>query len=412
MAAFTPCPARDDNVSMDLRLLRTIYLQALERCRPSRLMSGRDVPRAASVVILGKAAEELARGVEKADRWFIAAPEGYARREAFPEEAQLFLGSHPGMTGDSFVAGAALRDFVKSCIEPILFLISGGSSSCVEWPLEPWFSQSDLIRVNNELIKVGWDIEKINTVRKHLSAIKGGRLGEAAPQGSRVLILSDVVSGRPDLVGSGPTFGDRSTNADAASLLEALGMTDVAKRLGDAPETPKTTRVDSHTLADNRSLVRAAAEEVQQLGYGSRVVSREIDGDVQTEARNLFQIASALSPGTVVVAGGEPTVRVSGSGRGGRCCELAVRFAWLARQNRVRDVLGLFASSDGRDGNSGVAGAMISLQEGAGAALSEAEIIAALELSDSFSLIERVGEPIIIPTTGNNLRDLFLLART
>ena len=396
---------------MDLHLLRSIYLAVLERCRPSRLMAGL-ATNLRNVVVLGKAAEELARGVSDGERWFIAVPEGYATRESFPKDAEVFVGSHPEMDESSFTAGAALLDFVKSCREPILFLVSGGSSACVEWPLEPWFRKDDLIRANRELIRSGWDIEKINTVRKHLSAIKGGRLAELPLQGSRALVLSDVPCGRPDLVGSGPTFGDRSSNSDAGILLGKLGMTEMAKRLAVAPETPKTSPIESQTLADNRTLVGAASEVLQQLGYRSEIVSREIDGDVQTEASELFQIAVGLKPGTVSVAGGEPTVPLRGPGRGGRCCGLALRFAWLARRSRARDVLGLFASSDGKDGNSGTTGVMIWGEKAVSATITEAEIVAALEDSNSFSLIERVGEPIIIPPTGNNLRDLFLLAHS
>lgn len=329
----------------------------------------------------------------------------------------IHIGSHPEMGEASFRAGEALLDFVAGCRSPVLVLISGGSSACVEVALDPWFTPMELAHVNRLVLRAGWTIESINTVRKHLSAIKGGRLGSMLPAGSVALVLSDVNVGKPELVGSGPTFADPSTNSDAAQLLETLGdstLDSVMAKLRDPalPETPKSTPLESFTIGDNRTLLEAAASLLHEHGYSTRVVSEEIVEDVERAAERLLEVAVKLDRDTIAVAGGEPTVRVVGQGRGGRCSELAVRLARLARRKEIYDLVALFGSSDGRDGNTGAAGFVVSTERVGGSEWDPRAVDRFLDASDTFGLVEKIGEAIIIPPTGNNLRDLFLLART
>ena len=151
-------------------------------------------------------------------------------------------------------------------------------------------------------------------------------------------------------------------------------------------------------VADNTTLVRAAA---QIIGDNAIVIDDQVEGDVADAAMMLAERARMLKPGQILVAGGEPTGVVRGDGRGGRCSELAVRFAALAANEA------LFAASDGVDGNSGVAGIHLPGRLEAGVA---AGWEPALRRSDSYPIAAQVGEPIMIAPTGNNLRDLFLVA--
>jgi hydroxypyruvate reductase len=184
------------------------------------------------------------------------------------------------------------------------------------------------------------------------------------------LVYSDVSSGALADVASGPTI----RSAEDATLI-----------------------ADNHTLTSTASAI---------LGAAAVLHHDQIEDDVETAACALAALASELPAGKVLVAGGEPTVVRRGDGRGGRCTELALRFALqIGGDTRVS---ALFASSDGVDGSSGSAGVHIPSMA---RAFSRETIVAALSQSDSASVIAQIGEPIMISATGNNLRDLFLVAR-
>lgn len=385
---------------------------ALRRCEPASLIHAAlersKGPREVDVVAIGKCAAAMLRGVVSLDirRSFVSVPEGYPLPHAATE---LRVGSHPQFSPASFEAGEGLLRFIDP-VFPTLFLISGGSSACVEAPLSPWFDRDDLLEINRLLLRSGVDIEKINTVRKHLSAIKGGRLGTLAGP-SQTVVLSDVARGALHLVGSGPTVGDPTTLTEAAAVVRALPGDEartIAVRL-ESGEVPETSRVGNAPLlaGDNSTLVRAAADEAKRLGLSARVLENEMTGNVETVAAELYAIATTLQWGEVVIAGGEPVVTVRGEGRGGRCGEVAAHFALLSLGQR-RGACGMFAASDGVDGNSGTAGAVML---SSGTTASTEEIRDALDQSDSRSILERIGRPIVMPPTGNNLRDLFIVAR-
>ncbi len=383
--------------------LKSIYLRALDACAPERLIRARPgMPRA--VVAIGKCSGALRDGLDDDVDAFVAIPAGYRKPS---KRAHVVEGGHPAITGASFEAGRQLLDFVDAHDE-ILFLISGGGSACIEQPLAPWFNQRDLIDVNDKLVASGLKIGEINCVRKHLSAIKGGRLA-ARVKRSVTLVYSDVSTGALADVASGPTLPDKATKKDAIAILQQIGGCDrIVARLRDAgcPETVKEiddSRVE--LIADNSTLVAAAAEIARALGLSPVVVEQQIESDVSDAAHELLQIAEGLRSGEVLIAGGEPTVVRRGGGKGGRCIELAVRLA-LAQENTKIDAL--LGTSDGVDGNSGVAAVAISLPATIDREFAKRE----LARSNSLAVAEVIGETIMIPQAGNNLRDLYLLARS
>lgn len=341
--------------------LKEIYVTTLARCAPQRLVRERitrDMPR--NVVAIGKCAGALLDGVaavHPVENAFVVVPDGYPRPSV---SADIRTGGHPYITKASFEAGRALLDFVETH-DDILFLISGGGSACVEVARAP-YSEDDVARANAELIASGLPIAAINAERRKYSAIKGGKLRERVRSRCVTLVFSDVSTGALHDVASGPTI----TRSDEAIL-----------------------------IADNTTLVRAAAE---LIGDRAIVIEEQLEGDV-AEAAEL--LARRADRGRILVAGGEPRVVVRGNGRGGRCSELAVRFALQSGAEA------LFAGSDGVDGNSGAAGIHLPPRK-APAAPPGWE--AALAVSDSFPLAAQLGEPIMITPTGNNLRDLFLVA--
>jgi glycerate 2-kinase len=343
--------------------LKAIYLTTLERCAPGVLVKAHvdpSLPR--NVVAIGKCAGALLDGVAETiavEHAFAAIPEGYPLPRS---RAEVRVGGHPRMTPASFAAGRALVDFVAAHRD-ILFLVSGGGSACVEVALR---SEEETAAANARLLASGLPIAAINAERRKFSAIKGGRLRERVRGRCVTLVYSDVSTGALGDVASGPTIASAS---------------------------------DAVLIADNTTLTAAAAE---RIGNAAVTMGEQIEGDVDEAAELLARRAAELQRGQILVAGGEPTVLVRGDGRGGRCSELAVRFA-------MRSPLeALFGSSDGVDGNSGAAGVLIPRRP---AAAGRAAWQPALLRSASFEIAAQLGEPIMIAPTGNNLRDLFLVAR-
>ena len=434
--------------------LKTIYLRTLDACAPERLVRAvvtYDMPRI--VVAIGKCAGALRDGLDDVDEALVVVPEVYRMPK---KRSGIAVGGHPDITSASFEAGRQVLEFVDAHDE-ILFLISGGGSACVELPLAPWFDERDLIETNAKLVASALKIGDINCVRKHLSAIKGGRLA-ARVKRSITLVYSDVSTGALADVASGPTLADMTTKADAVAILDRIGGCDrIVARLRDqeCPETVKHIDDSRFALiADNRALVATAAKITSSMGFVPVVVEQQIESEIGDAANVLLDRASRLRAGEVLIAGGEPTLVRRGDGKGGRCIELAVRMAlaeaerrsdspvrpperrsdslvrlpvgserepsdWRVRPTSVSDtsvqsssilpsIHALLATSDGVDGNSGVAAIAVTLPASIDLEVAERELLR----SNSLAVAEEIGETIMIPPAGNNLRDLYLLART
>ncbi len=272
------------------------------------------------VVAIGKCAGPLLDGFARAvdvHHALAAIPEGYRRPAG---DRDVVTGGHPDITPASFAAGKRVLQFVDAH-DDVTFLISGGGSACVEQPLVPWFGEEDLVALNTRLVASGLPIGAINCVRKHVSAIKGGRLGARVRGRSVTLIYSDVSDNALADVASGPTLPDETTKEQAARFAGIVFDENV-------PETIKQIANGRVVLiADNATLTATAAELIgaEAVPWGS-----QIEGDVDDAAAALFERARGLKPGQVLVAGGETTVIQRGHGRGGRCTEMAVRFALRA----------------------------------------------------------------------------------
>jgi glycerate 2-kinase len=336
--------------------LKEIWLTTLARCAPEVLVRrfvDASMPR--NVVAIGKCAGALFDGVaavHAVEHAFVVVPKGYRG----PAGVDFHTGGHPHMDAGSFAAGRALLAFVDAH-DDILFLVSGGGSACVEVPLPP-HTEQELIATNARLVASGLPIAEINAKRRELSAIKGGKLGARVKGRHVTLVWSDVSTDRWSDVASGP----------AANLIG---------------------------VADNTTLTKSVPADIR--------IDEQIECDVADAALLLAARARELKRGQLLVAGGEPTVVVRGDGIGGRCSELAVRFAAAVNDPQIQ---ALFGASDGVDGNSGAAGVWLKQ-----ATLHGLDPEPALARSDSMSIASQVGEPIMIAPTGNNLRDLFLVAR-
>ena len=318
--------------------------------------------------------------------------------------------SHPlpderGVAGARRIAALASQ---ASASDLVLCLISGGASALMPLPAEG-ITLAEKQQTTKLLLGCGANIHELNCVRKHLSAIKGGQLAQlAVPARVLALILSDVIGDNLDVIGSGPTVPDRSTAAEARGILERYGLREqvppaVRARLESGAETPKPgdrtfDAVQNVIVGSNRLAAEAAMRKAHELGYRPRLVSTTLEGEAREVGRRL-----AGEPGCLI-AGGETTVTLTGTGKGGRNQEMALAAA-LALDG-VRDTVFLSAGTDGTDGPTDAAGAMADGTTLTTARNQGLDAGAFLARNDSYDFFQSVGGLIITGPSGTNVMDL------
>lgn len=376
-----------------------------------------------AVLALGKAAAEMAHGAWTVlglkPRYVVAAPRDAAEslRRRARGGASVWTGEHPVPGKGSLDAGRALLRAAGEAGEAgVLGLISGGGSALACAPAEG-LTLEDKQSATALLLASGAPIEEVNAVRRHLSSIKGGglarALGGAGP--ALVLVLSDVPRGGAEAVASGPFAADPATFAECVEICRRRGVWDAlpagvrARLERGGVETLKPgdallSRVEHRVLAGPIDLASAAAAALGQAGLQDvRVREEVVTGDVGTIAREYAEFAASAPPGATLVAAGEPTLRVDGPGRGGRAQHLALLVAReLTRTGRK--ALFLSAGSDGRDGPTDHAGALV------GRGDFDAQAEEELRAFDSAAACARLGVAIPARRTGTNLCDLHIVA--
>ena len=373
-------------------------------------------PEAVQLIAIGKAAASMAAGAcdalgEKVVRGLIVTKTGHGdamleRRPGF----QCLEAGHPQPDARSLTAGAALLAFIAEApaTAPLLFLISGGASSLVE-VLPDSITLDDLQRANTWLLGSGLDIAAMNTVRKALSAIKGGRLlAHLQGRPAQVLLISDVRGNDPAVIGSGLLAADIG-----APPLEELALPLWLAQL--CRQTPShryavPANVEMHVIARLADAKRAAAREAMALGYSVVVHDAFIDGAANTAGQRLAQSLVHASPG-VHIWGGETTVLLPPQpGRGGRNQSLALAAA-LALQGHEGVVL-LALGSDGSDGPTEDAGALVDGGTVACGELAGLDARHCLASADAGSFLEQSGDLVHTGPTGTNVMDLMIGLKT
>ncbi|MEN6639464.1 MAG: glycerate kinase [Smithella sp.] len=313
----------------------------------------------------------------------------------------------------------------------VLCLISGGGSALLVAPRDN-INLGEKQQVTELLLKAGANINELNTVRKHISAVKGGRFAEiACPAKVLSLILSDVIGDPLDVIASGPTSPDDSTFRDALDVIEKYGLQDkipdtVSEILikgseGEISETPKKgdpvfERVENIIIGSNKIALEAAARRATQLGFEAIVWSSEIQGEAQNVARWLAQKAidirkrKADGKKICLISGGETTVTVRGTGIGGRNTELALAFAESIAGEEGITLLS--AGTDGTDGPTDAAGAIVDGQTVRKAIAKGRSSGISLEHNDSYSYFKNTGELLITGSTGTNVMDMQIILLT
>ncbi len=424
-------------------LLRHLYDAAVQRALPARTLAEHlpppPDPRKGRTLVLGagKAGGAMAAALDAA--WPVDAPisglvvtrYGHvppAYRER-PGRIEVVEAAHPVPDQAGLDAAARMLQLTEGLTEHdlVLCLISGGGSALLVLPA-PGLTLADKQAINQALLKSGASIDEMNTVRKHLSAIKGGRLAaRCAPARVCSLLISDVPGDDPGVIASGPTVADASSCADALAILRRLDIPlPAAAREGlerGAFETPKPgdPRLAGHALrliATPQASLEAAAEAARAAGLAAHILSDEIEG----ESRDVGKVHAALARAVarrgqpfaapcVILSGGETTVTVrprpggerGGLGRGGRAGEFLLGLA-LALQGQG-GVFALAADTDGIDGIEDNAGALLAPDTLPRAATAGLDARAHLERHDSHGFFAALGDLVVTGPTYTNVND-------
>ena len=386
------------------------------------------------VVAAGKAAWRMVaafseRAPVSVARGIVAGPK--VGPEALPDRFEWFPAGHPDPNEASVAAGSRALELARSTNQDLglVLLLSGGASALLVNPA-PGLTIGDKLATAQALMTAGAAIDALNCVRKHLSALKGGRLGAEASR-SLTLAISDVhgpIPDDPSVIGSGPTVADPTTYADAlefvrtaqqeSSRADAVPPSVVAHlergRRGELPETIKPgdarlARAEFRIIGNRLTAVEGARRAAQRLGYAVRVLPDATHGEAR-EAAELFlaeatRLAESAPGPCCVLAAGETTVKVKGRGRGGRNQEFALALTpHLARSARAIAVAS--AGTDGIDGPTDVAGAIVdnlTLKRAEGAGLDWQALLAD---NDAYHFFKPLGDSIEWGPTGTNVGDL------
>ena len=399
-------------------------------------------------IAIGKAALPMALALEDAigERFIrglivgpVRTPPACSTPEACvpPSRWQWREGGHPLPTKTSLVAAEeafALLDRANKERALLIFLISGGGSAMLEWPIQQGIALADLRMANKVLINCGASIVEINSVRRAFSAVKGGRLAARAPNCDQItLIVSDVPSGQERNVASGPTLAPSRDAPDPREVTaryrldtklprQVLRAID-AKSDAPFPSDDIASLIGNHfVLLDNDKALAVAAKAARQRGFVTEI-SRDInDQRIEEGCPEILKRLEAFHTGGVhnpsqnsicLVSGGEFACPVNGSGIGGRNQETALRLALESenpdRQSRSMTFVALCAGTNGIDGNSPAAGAIVdstTIQRARAIGLDPEDF---LKRSDAYSFFVALGDAITTGATGMNVRDIRIL---
>ncbi|MDA0229168.1 MAG: glycerate kinase [Proteobacteria bacterium] len=400
------------------QLLRDMFDAAVNAAQPALCLppylpsppSGRTV-----VIGAGKAGGAMARAVEDN---FSGPVEGLVvtryGHTMQTEHIEIVEASHP-------VPDAAGADAARRILELAhglqqddlaLCLISGGGSALLSLPA-PGLGLDDKQQVTSALLRSGATISEINCVRKHLSAIKGGRLAAAChPARVVTLAISDVPGDDPAVIASGPTVPDPTTFADASAVIKKYAIDapanvvdhlQAAQEESPKPNDARLAHAEFRLIATPAAALEAAGKIARQAGYSVRLLGDALEGDAGDMARVQAALAAECAPGTVLLSGGEATVTVTGGGRGGPNAEYALALA-LALDGRD-GIWAMACDTDGIDGTEDNAGALIAPDSLARAATLGESAIQRLGNNDAYGFFLALGDLVMSGPTMTNVND-------
>lgn len=361
-----------------------------------------------TLIAIGKAAPAMAQGAVEVlqDRLVGGVVVSYGLWSP-PPRLRYLEGGHPIPNVASLQAGRNVMVEAARATGTLLVLVSGGASALAEVPIDG-LTLADLVTTYRHLFRAGLPIEAINTVRRHLSALKNGGLLASTRAPTVTLLIADVVGADASTIGSGPTLADSSTPAEALAIAAEAGIVAMLpETVLDAlrhPDRPKShsPRHSWAIVADGTGAVRAASDYIRQCGFHVEVDPNPISGDAAEQGRRM---ASGAPPSTVTVGHGETVVKVRGESPGGRNQHAALAAA-IALQGQEAVFAAL--ATDGRDGLTESAGAIVdgeTCQRLRAAAIDPDEMLAGCRSHEALSAS---GDLLITGPTGTNVADLWM----
>ena len=378
------------------------------------------------VISIGKAAHTMVNAlVREVPTGLVGIAVGSTEATAQAPGFRYFCGGHPLPNAESLHAGDSILRAIAAAKENslVIFMVSGGGSAVLEKPIDEQITLDDLIATYRELVNSGAPIAQINAIRKHLSAIKGGRLAQAAAPARQVSILvSDVPDNALDSLASGPTMADSSTVEACYRIANDYGITEKFPasvqslfRQHALEETPKATDpafANSRwwTILSNATARKAAAEHAASAGFTVEEDNSCDDWDYARAADYLLDRVRKLRQGAsrvCLLSGGEVTVKIDGPcGAGGRNQQFAL---YCADKIKNDNICVLSAGTDGIDGVSPAAGAVVDGSTLHRAREQQFDPAASLKAFDAYPLFREIGDAIETGATGTNVRDLRIL---
>ncbi|HMQ54353.1 MAG TPA: glycerate kinase [Anaerolineae bacterium] len=402
-----------------------IITQAIDAVLPEaavqKQLRALDLPASLTVVAIGKAAWRMAHAAkaELGDRLRQGVViTKYEHALGDIPGLEIYEAGHPLLDQNSIAATQRALELVDPLTEKetVLFLVSGGGSALFEAPVTG-LTLEDLIELNRQLLKSGANIVEINTLRKHLSTVKGGRFAQrVAPARIISLVLSDVLGDRLDSIASGPAYPDASTSAEALAIVAKYGLDLPPPMLAALhTETPKTVdNAETYIIGSVRVVAEAAATLASSLGYTPLILTTTLDCEAREAGRFLAAIArevlasgQPVAPPCALILGGETVVNVKGNGLGGRNQELALAAALeIAGQDRI--VIGS-AGTDGTDGPTDAAGGVVDGGTVERLRAQGLDPYQALNNNDAYPALMASGDLLKTGPTGTNVNDISII---
>lgn len=363
------------------------------------------------LVAAGKAAWQMAaaavRTLGRVDDGIVITKYGHVKGDI--PGVECHEAGHPIPDGNGFAATERALDKVNSLEagDTVIFLLSGGGSALLEKPLIPI---EELQNITEQLLACGADIVEVNTIRKRLSGVKGGRFALACmPARVYTVVLSDIVGDPLDMIASGPACSDSSTCSQAMAVVEKYGLRLSAKARGLlAVETPKTLdNVTTQITGSVRELCRAAAKAAERLGFVPFLLTDRLCGEAREAGSILASILSTHAEDgkkLCFIMGGETVVHLTGQGKGGRNQELALAAA--SQIANIPHACVFSVGSDGTDGPTDAAGGYVDGDTMECLAAKGLDVSAVLRENDAYTALKAVGGLILTGPTGTNVNDV------
>ena len=374
----------------------------------------------------GKASVEMAKALEEILLDYITDGTVVCNYTQKLKKIKVIEGSHPVPDEKSLKAGETLLKEISSLKEDdfFVYLLSGGSSALIEKPIPP-ITLKDLQITTQILLKHSVPIEEINIIRKHLSMIKGGRLGHSTKAKGIVLVISDVIGDDLFTIGSAPLYYDPSTYKDAYTILKKHNIFDdlpqnvkkvIEKGIkGEIKETPKkeNPNIKHYIIGSNIDALKKIKEKAEK-NIKTYIMTSQLKGEAREVAKAVVSIgkevkrsSNPFDPPVCLLFGGETTVTVKGNGKGGRNQELCL--SALIEIKDTKNIVLLSGGTDGIDGNSEDAGAVIDSSSYEKAKKMGLDPYKYLENNDSNSFFTKIGDSIKTGYTGTNVMDITIM---